>query len=113
VCTCALYLFLKDFADACTGWKAPRNSTELVYPEGLNKSASDDELNISFRPSPNYAALAEAAAGSESRVGEAAQGDQWMQGIRVSNVRELRAALEKAEERVVGRKKGMLVEVLM
>ncbi|KAL5400300.1 hypothetical protein PMIN03_012491 [Paraphaeosphaeria minitans] len=95
------------------GWKAPRNSTELVYPEGLNKYASDDELNISFRPSPNYAALAEAAAGSERQMGEAAQGDHWMQGIRVSNVRELRAALEKAEGRVVGRKKGMLIEVLM
>ncbi|RYP61259.1 hypothetical protein DL770_009823 [Monosporascus sp. CRB-9-2] len=47
------------------GWKAPRNSTELVYPTGLSTSASDDEINVSFRPTPNYAALAEAAAGSD------------------------------------------------
>jgi thiamine pyrophosphate-dependent acetolactate synthase large subunit-like protein len=46
------------------GWKAPRNSVELVYPDGLNKGATEDELNISFRPMPNYAALAEAAIGA-------------------------------------------------
>ncbi|KAI0156821.1 thiamine pyrophosphate enzyme [Xylariaceae sp. FL1272] len=47
------------------GWKAPRNSTEIVYPQGLNVSSSDEEANVSFLPTPNYAALAEAAAGSE------------------------------------------------
>ncbi|CAG8978547.1 hypothetical protein HYALB_00012421 [Hymenoscyphus albidus] len=40
------------------GWKAPRNSTALVYPDGSNKEATDEELNISFNPSPDYAALA-------------------------------------------------------
>ncbi|KAI4656067.1 hypothetical protein J4E93_000784 [Alternaria ventricosa] len=48
------------------GFKAPKNSTALVYPDGLNQGATDEEMNISFRPSPNYAALAEAAAGSQS-----------------------------------------------
>ncbi|KAJ7091422.1 thiamine pyrophosphate enzyme [Mycena belliarum] len=94
------------------GWKAPRNSTELVYPKGLNKSATDDELNISFRPSPNYAALAEAASGSEREVGSPAQ-DDWMQGVRVSNVGELRLALDEATRRVGKERKGMLIEVLM
>jgi hypothetical protein len=46
------------------GWKAPQNSTQLVYLQGLNTNASDEEINTSFHPTPNYAALAEAAAGS-------------------------------------------------
>ncbi|KAF2823561.1 thiamine pyrophosphate enzyme, partial [Ophiobolus disseminans] len=94
------------------GWKAPRNSTELVYPEGLNKSATDDELNISFRPSPNYAALAEAAAGSAPELTSSGQDDKWMQGVRVRNVGELEAALNTAKERVAGKGKGMLIEIL-
>ncbi|ROV98778.1 hypothetical protein VMCG_06780 [Cytospora schulzeri] len=44
---------------------APRNSTQPVYPTGLNNSATDEEMNVSFRPTPNYAALAEAAARSD------------------------------------------------
>ncbi|TRX90566.1 hypothetical protein FHL15_008539 [Xylaria flabelliformis] len=96
------------------GWKAPRNSTQIVYPEGLNTSASDDEINTSFRPSPNYAALAEAAAGSE--VGSANNPDNsgaWMHGVRVKTVGELRQALQLARVRVAEEGKGMLVEVLM
>ncbi|KAJ4289868.1 hypothetical protein N0V90_011201 [Kalmusia sp. IMI 367209] len=94
------------------GWKAPRNSTELVYPEGLNISASDDEINISFRPTPNYAALAEAAAGCAIGSPSSEQND-WMQGVRVSNVGQLYAALNTAKEKVGGKKKGMLIEVIM
>ncbi|KAF2744736.1 thiamine pyrophosphate enzyme [Sporormia fimetaria CBS 119925] len=91
------------------GWKAPRNSTELVYPDGLNKDATDEELNISFRPSPNYAALAEAAApGSEKGFAE-----KWMKGVRVSCVGGLIAALEEGRARVSDEKKSMLIEVLM
>ncbi|KAI8940627.1 hypothetical protein NX059_001899 [Plenodomus lindquistii] len=48
------------------GFKAPKHSTALVYPNGLNEGATDDEMNISFEPSPNYAALAEAAAESRN-----------------------------------------------
>jgi hypothetical protein len=97
------------------GWKAPRNSTELVYPEGLNKSATDDELNISFRPTPNYAALAEAAAGSgeESVSSEQDRDGKWMQGVRVRNVGELKTALNEAKKWVGEQKKGTLIEVLM
>jgi hypothetical protein len=95
------------------GWKAPRNSTQLVYPDGLNKSATDDELNISFRPSPNYAALAEAAAGSALESASSVQGGNWMKGVKVSNVGELKAALDTAKDRVGQKKKGMLIEVLM
>ncbi|TVY90723.1 Benzoylformate decarboxylase [Lachnellula willkommii] len=91
------------------GWKAPRNSTALVYPDGLNKTATDDELNISFNPSPDYAALVEAAAGSGST--KVAGG--WMKGVRVSTVKELRKELEEAAERIQVEGQGVLVEALM
>ncbi|KAI1347558.1 putative thiamine pyrophosphate enzyme [Xylaria sp. FL0043] len=96
------------------GWKAPRNSTQLVYPQGLNTSASDDEINISFRPTPNYTALAEAAAGSE--VGwknEPNESKTWMQGLRVKTLKELKEALKVASIRVAKEGKGMLIEALM
>ncbi|KFY07413.1 hypothetical protein V492_07166 [Pseudogymnoascus sp. VKM F-4246] len=94
------------------GWKAPRNSAQLVYPQGLNINASDDEINTSFRPTPNYAALAEAAAGSDG--GWENTGDNpvtWMKGLRVGTVGELREALQRANVRVAQEGKGMLIEV--
>ncbi|KAI1110546.1 thiamine pyrophosphate enzyme [Nemania sp. NC0429] len=96
------------------GWKAPRNSTQIVYPDGLNTTASDDEINISFRPTPNYAALAEAAAGSDSGWQNTADNSgTWMKGLRVKTVRDFRSALELANLRVAQERKGMLIEVLM
>jgi len=86
-----------------TGWKAPRNSAKLMYPDGLSKSASDEEINISFKPSPNYATLAEAAGGS----------DGWIKGWQVKFVRELKDALNLARVRVVEERKGLLIEVAM
>jgi hypothetical protein len=88
----------------CAGWKAPRNSVELVYPEGLNKAATEDELNISFRPTPNYAALAEAAVGT---------GTRWMKAVQVHTVGEMKEALEQAVQRVGKEQKAMFIEVLM
>ncbi|KAI3397435.1 hypothetical protein diail_10766 [Diaporthe ilicicola] len=98
-----------------SGWKAPRNSTRLVYPEGLNTTASDDEINVSFRPTPNYAALAEAAAGSEAGWENNATSEppSRVKGVRVRMVEDLREALRGAVSRVVTSGKGMLVEVLM
>ncbi|KAJ7642777.1 thiamine pyrophosphate enzyme [Mycena polygramma] len=96
------------------GWKAPRNSTQLVYPNGLNTSASDDVINVSFRPTPNYAALAEAAAGSDVGWGSTEENATgWMKGVRVRTVGDLKEALQLAMLRVVKERKGMLVEVLM
>ncbi|KAF7351207.1 Thiamine pyrophosphate enzyme [Mycena sanguinolenta] len=94
------------------GWKAPRNSAQLVYPTGLSASASDDEINISFRPTPNYAALAEAAAGSEVGWGNTTE-NAWMKGVRVSTVGELKEALEHAKSRLGKEGKAMLVEAMM
>ncbi|OTB08338.1 hypothetical protein M426DRAFT_316963 [Hypoxylon sp. CI-4A] len=96
------------------GWKAPRNSTELVYPQGLNTTATDDEINISFRPTPNYAALAEAAAGSEVGWGNTTEkGSGWMKGVRAKTVKDLKEALQHASSRVAKEGKGMLVEILL
>ncbi|KAI1461770.1 thiamine pyrophosphate enzyme [Annulohypoxylon moriforme] len=96
------------------GWKAPRNSTELVYPNGLNTTASDDEINISFRPTPNYAALAEAAAGSEGGWGDTTDNAKaWIKGKRVRTVRDFKGALEQANSRIFNEGKGMLIEVMM
>lgn len=95
------------------GWKAPRHSTRLIYPKGLNTSASDEESNISFRPTPNYAALAEAAAGSDvgwENDGEDSSG--WMRGLRAETVGHFKKALVYASSRVAKQGKGMLIEVL-
>lgn len=37
----------------------------LVHPTGLGSRVSNDELNIAFTPSPDYAGIARAAAGGE------------------------------------------------
>lgn len=84
-----------------------------MYPEGLNKEGTDDELNISFRPSPNYAKLAEAAAGSAVEGTPEAGKEGWMRGVRVRNVSELSAALQEAKSRVGEEGKGMLIEIMM
>lgn len=70
---------------------------------------------MSFRPTPNYAALAEAAAGSE--VGwdndPTSEPTGWVKGVRARTVGDLRDALGDAVSRVVTSGKGMMVEVLM
>ncbi|KFY80858.1 hypothetical protein V499_00313 [Pseudogymnoascus sp. VKM F-103] len=96
------------------GWKAPQNSTQLVYLQGLNTNASDEEINTSFHPTPNYAALAEAAAGSN--VGWENTLDKsgtWIKGLRVGTVGEFRQAVQLANLRVAEEGKGMLIEVEM
>jgi hypothetical protein len=36
-----------------------------VHPDGLGSKATNEELNISFAPVPDYAGIAKAAAGGE------------------------------------------------
>jgi hypothetical protein len=47
------------------GWNAPRKSLLLVHPEGLGSKATNEEINISFDPVPDYAGIAKAAAGGD------------------------------------------------
>lgn len=77
-------------------------------------SASDEEINISFRPTPNYAALAEAAAGSSVlRANKTVESKGWMKGEQARTVRELREALIDASTRMYKQGKGMLIEAVI
>ncbi|RMJ29123.1 Thiamine pyrophosphate enzyme [Aspergillus sp. HF37] len=58
------------------GWNAPRRSMLLVHPDGDGSRASNEDLNISFAPSPDYAGIAKAAAGGEIWGGSAATVDE-------------------------------------
>lgn len=72
------------------GWHAPKRSLLLVHPDGLGSKATNEELNISFAPSPDYAGIAKAAAGGNLWAGQA------------STVKELDELLPKAIEAVKG-----------
>lgn len=45
------------------GWNAPRKSLLLVHPTGEGSKVSNEELNISFAPTPDYSGIAKAASG--------------------------------------------------
>ncbi|EME47029.1 hypothetical protein DOTSEDRAFT_50527 [Dothistroma septosporum NZE10] len=47
------------------GWNAPRKSLELVHPHGEGSKVSNEELNISFAPTPDYSGIAKAASGGK------------------------------------------------
>ncbi|KAI0444983.1 thiamine pyrophosphate enzyme [Xylaria telfairii] len=47
------------------GWNAPRKSMLLVHPQGLGSKATNEEINISFDPVPDYSGIAKAAAGGD------------------------------------------------
>jgi len=72
------------------GWNAPRRSLLLVHPDGHGSKVDNQELNISFEPTPDYAGIAKAAARGKCWTGT------------VSNVEALLEALPKAVEAVKG-----------
>ncbi|OCK77064.1 Thiamin diphosphate-binding protein [Lepidopterella palustris CBS 459.81] len=72
------------------GWNAPRKSLLLVHPTGAGSKASNEELNISFAPTPDYSGIAKAAAG----------GKLWAN--HVSTAGELERLLPQAVEAVLG-----------
>lgn len=72
------------------GWNAPRRSMLLVHPNGDGSRATNEDLNISFAPTPDYAGIAQAAAGGELWAG------------RASNVAELAQKLPEAIQSVLG-----------
>ncbi|PHH81528.1 hypothetical protein CDD83_3555 [Cordyceps sp. RAO-2017] len=74
------------------GWNAPRKSYMLVHPNGVAAGATNEEMHISFTPTPDYAGIA-AAAGA---------GD--IQALRVSEAGKLEAVLRDAVARVQGGK---------
>ncbi|KAH7028903.1 thiamine pyrophosphate enzyme, N-terminal TPP binding domain-containing protein, partial [Microdochium trichocladiopsis] len=46
------------------GWNAPRISMELVHPQGHGSQVSNEDLNISFSPTPDFAGIARSASGN-------------------------------------------------
>lgn len=72
------------------GWNAPRKSLLLVHPDGEGASASNQELNISFDPTPDYSGIAKAAACGRAWTG------------RLTNIEDLKKLLPKAVEAVSG-----------
>ncbi|KAJ5083985.1 hypothetical protein NUU61_008564 [Penicillium alfredii] len=78
------------------GWNAPRRSMLLVHPSGDGSRATNEDLNISFAPTPDYAGIAKAAAGGEMWAG------------RASTVAELAEKLPEAIQSVLSGKGAVL-----
>jgi hypothetical protein len=51
--------------DNIIGWNSPKKSLLLVHPDGLGSKATNEELNLSFAPTPDYSGIAKAAAGGQ------------------------------------------------
>lgn len=75
-------------SDSFSGWNAPRNSLQLLHPNGYGAATTNEELNISFSPTPDYAGIAKAAAGGNAWAGVA------------SSVRELKDMIPEAVKAV-------------
>lgn len=58
-----------DLLTIAAGWNAPRNSLQLVHPNGYGSKVDNSDLNISFAPTPDYAGIAKAAAGHHAWAG--------------------------------------------
>ncbi|KAF2193060.1 thiamine diphosphate-binding protein [Zopfia rhizophila CBS 207.26] len=78
------------------GWNAPRKSMLLVHPHGEGSKVSNEELNISFAPTPDYSGIAKAAAG----------GDIW--AAHASTAEELGRLLPEAIKMVLDGKTAVL-----
>ncbi|KAF2261322.1 acetolactate synthase [Lojkania enalia] len=78
------------------GWNAPRRSMLLVHPNGEGSKVSNEELNISFAPTPDYSGIAKAAAG----------GDLW--AAHASTAEELGRLLPEAIKTVLNGKTAVL-----
>nr|POE75148.1 benzoylformate decarboxylase [Quercus suber] len=63
------------------GWNAPRKSMLLVHPNGEGSKVSNEALNISFAPTPDYAGIAHAASGGKTWAGHAATVDKLMRAL--------------------------------
>ncbi|KAI1213290.1 thiamine diphosphate-binding protein [Annulohypoxylon truncatum] len=78
------------------GWNAPRKSLLLVHPDGLGSKATNEEINISFDPVPDYSGIAKAAAG----------GDLF--AARVDKAQDLERTIKEAVKAVQGGQSAVL-----
>ncbi|KAI9663167.1 MAG: hypothetical protein M1821_008215 [Bathelium mastoideum] len=51
------------------GWNAPRQSLLLVHPDGAAAASTNEDIHISFAPTPDYSGIAKAAAGGKLYAG--------------------------------------------
>lgn len=66
------------------GWNAPRNSLLLVHPDGLGSQASNEEINISFDPVPDYSGIAKAAAGGDLFVAKIRTASEIQEKLKIA-----------------------------
>ncbi|KAH9906408.1 thiamine pyrophosphate enzyme, N-terminal TPP binding domain-containing protein [Xylariomycetidae sp. FL2044] len=78
------------------GWNAPRKSLLLVHPDGLGSAATNEEINISFDPVPDFSGIAKAAAG----------GDLF--AAKVDNIADLEKTIKQAIDVVQGGQSAVL-----
>lgn len=52
----------------------------LVHPEGLGSKATNEEINISFDPVPDFSGIAKAAAGGELFAAKVEKADE-LEGV--------------------------------
>lgn len=79
----------------------------LVHPDGMAFSASNEELQISFEPSPDYSGIAKAGAGK--LFGKSKEG---LYAARVVDPEKLSKVLDEAV-RAVQDGRGAVVEVVL
>lgn len=65
-----------------TGWNAPRKSMLLVHPDGLAAKATNEEINIAFNPTPDYAGIAVAAGAGDVHALRVADPDKLEEVLR-------------------------------
>ena len=73
---CSLSCAMKEMLIVCLGWNAPRKSLLLVHPEGEGSKMSNEDIHISFAPTPDYAGIAKAASGGAAWAGYAGNVDE-------------------------------------
>ena len=98
------------------GWNAPRKSLLLVHPDGEGSKVGNEELNISFAPTPDYAGIAKAAAGGNLWAGTAGNVGELMDLLpqAVESVRNgigavLEAQLDGTDGKYAGRSGKLVV----
>ncbi|KAF5244655.1 hypothetical protein FAUST_2171 [Fusarium austroamericanum] len=63
------------------GWNAPRRSMLLVHPNGPASRATNEDLNISFAPSPDYAGIAKASSNGLIFGARAANSTEFLEAL--------------------------------
>ena len=58
------------------GWNASRHSLSVVHPDGEGSKVTNEELHISFKPTPDYAGIARAASGGKLWANRAETADE-------------------------------------